>query len=355
MLDRNLSRRDVLRASAVLAAGAIFAEPLEAAQPQPSGLDPSLVEAARKEGLVAFYTAMEIPVAEDLGRVFKAKYPGIAVNVKRSGAERVFQRIGKEEEINLYEVDVACTTDAAHFIRWKRDGLLAPYVPEDVAKHFPTDQTDTDGMYATAFAVLSTIGYNTNLVKPEDAPKSFADLLDPKWKSKMVKGRPDYSGTILTATFQIVRELGWSYFEKLGHQNIMQVQSALEPPKKLALGESAVQADGVVSDLLLLKQQGAPVQAVYPTEGTPVVTAPSGVFQNAPHPNAARLFQSFLFSVDTQQVLVDAFALCSFHALAKEPAGRVPLSKIKLMKSDPAAVDAQREEIIARYNKIFGL
>ena len=135
----------------------------------------------------------------------------------------------------------------------------------------------------------------------------------------------------------------------------MQVQSALEPPKKLALGESAVQADGVVSDLLLLKQQGAPVQAVYPTEGTPIVIAPSGVFQSAPHPNAARLFQGFLFSADTQQVLVDAFALCSFHALVKEPAGRAPLSKIKLMKSDPAAVDAQREEIITRYNKIFGL
>lgn len=156
MLDRKLSRRDVLGASAVLAAGAIVAEPLKAAQPQPSGLGPSLLEAARKEGVVAFYTAMEIPAAEDLGRAFEAKYPGIAVNVKRSGAERVFQRIGKEEGINLYEVDVACTTDAAHFIRWKHDGLLAPYLPEDVAKHLPTDQVDTHGMYATVFALLST-------------------------------------------------------------------------------------------------------------------------------------------------------------------------------------------------------
>ena len=109
------------------------------------------------------------------------------------------------------------------------------------------------------------------------------------------------------------------------------------------------------SFFLLLKKQGAPVQALYPTEGTPIVTAPSGVFRSAPHPNAARLFQSFLFSADTQQVLVDAFALCSFHALVKEPAGRVPLPKIKLMKSDPAAVDARREEIITRYNNIFRL
>jgi iron(III) transport system substrate-binding protein len=154
----------------------------------------------------------------------------------------------------------------------------------------------------------------------------------PSGKGKIVKGRPDYSGTILTATFQIARELGWSYFEKLAQQNIAQVQSAFDPPKRLALGENAVQADGVVSGLLLLKDQGAPVQAVYATEGTPVITAPSGVFQRAPPPNAARLFQSFLFSVDTQQALVDASGLCSFHSLVKETAARVPLSKIKLMK-----------------------
>jgi iron(III) transport system substrate-binding protein len=70
-----------------------------------------------------------------------------------------------------------------------------------------------------------------------------------------------------TATFQIARDLGWSYLEKLAEQNITQVQSALDPPKKLALGESAVQADGVVSNLLLLKERGAPVEPVYATEG----------------------------------------------------------------------------------------
>jgi iron(III) transport system substrate-binding protein len=81
----------------------------------------------------------------------------------------------------------------------------------------------------------------------------------------------------------------------------------------------------------------------------------SGVFQSAPNPNAARLFQSFLFSVEAQQVLVDASALCSFHALVKEKPGRRPLSTIKLMKSDPAAMEAQRDKIKARYGRIFGV
>jgi len=353
MRDRKFSRRDMLKASTVLAAAAVFPEPLNAAPPEPTPVSATMIQAARREGMVAFYTAMAIPVAENLGKTFEVKYPGIAVHLKRSGAERVFQRIGKEEEIRIHEVDVVCSTDAAHFIHWKRDGLLAPYVPEDVAKQLPAEQLDVHGMYATVFALLSPIGYNTNLVKPEDAPKSFADLLDPRWKGKIVKGHPDYSGTIFTATFQLARDLGWSYCEKLAQQNVMQVQSALDPPKKLALGESAVQADGVDSDLLLLKEKGAPVDAVYATEGTPLITAPSGVFQSAPNPNAARLFQSFLFSVEAQQVLVDASALHSFHALVKEKPGRRPLSTIKLMKTDPAAMEAQREEIKARYGRIF--
>jgi len=213
---------------------------------------------------------------------------------------------------------------------------------------------DAEGMYATAFALLSPIGYNTNLVKAEEAPKSFADLLDPRWKGKIVKGHPSYSGTILTATFELARELGWSFFEKLAAQQVVQVQSASEPPKRLARGENALQADGAEPNLLLLKEQGAPVEAVYATEGTPLVTAPSAVFRSAPKPNAARLFQSFLFSREAQQVLVHTSALCSFHAQVNEKPGRRLLSKIKLMKSDPVAMEAQRDEIKARYARLFG-
>src|SRR5215510_6696627 len=354
MRDRKFSRRDMLKASTVLAAAAVFPEPLNAAAPEPTPVSATMIQAARREGMVAFYTAMAIPVAENLGKTFEVKYPGIAVHLKRSGAERVFQRIGKEEEIRIHEVDVVCSTDAAHFIHWKRDGLLAPYVPEDVAKQLPAEQLDVDGMYATVFALLSPIGYNTNLVKPEDAPKSFADLLDPRWKGKIVKGHPDYSGTIFTATFALSRDLGWSYFGRLAQQKVVQLQSSRDPPNRLARGESAVQADGAHSELLLLRERGAPVEVVYAGEGTPLIIAPSAVFKTAPSPNAARLFQSFLLSIEAQQSLVDASGMCSFHRLVKEKAGRRPLSAIKLIKSDPEAMEAQREDIKVRYRSIFG-
>ena len=178
------------------------------------------------------------------------------MRVERSGAERIFQRIAQEQGSGINAVDVANSTDPAHYLDWKKNDWLAPYLPEDVARHFPADQVDPDGMYATSCAWMEVIGYNTNLVKREDAPKSYADLLDPKWQGKIVKGHPGYSGAIMTATFVLARDLGWPYLEKLAQQKIMQVQSAADPPKKILLGERAVMADGNDYNLVLLKGPG---------------------------------------------------------------------------------------------------
>src|SRR5258705_12152652 len=233
MKNPGISRRTVLKGSAALLAGAAFSTRVMASAPPPEPVTPALIEAAKKEGQVIYYTSTDLPVAEKIAKAFEAKYPGIAVRVERTGSERVFQRISQEYASSIHAVDVVNSSDAAHFIVWKRDGLLAPFVPEDMARHYPAEQKDPDGMFAAFRMSLSVIGYNTRLVKAEDAPKSFADLLDPKWAGKIVKGHPAFSGTIMTATHQISRDIGWDYFEKLAKQRVMQVQSAADPPKTL--------------------------------------------------------------------------------------------------------------------------
>src|ERR1700712_5636256 len=354
MRDRKWSRREVLAASTTLAAGTLFAEPLRAAPP-PSAVTPALIEAAKKEGKVSYYSALELNVAEQLGKAFEAKYPGISVRVERSGAERIYQRIAQEQGSGINAVDVANSTDPAHYLDWKAKDWLAPYLPGDVAKYFPAAQFDADGAYATSCAWMEAIGYNTSLVNAGEAPKSYADLLDPKWQGKIVKGHPGYSRAIMTATFVLARDLGWPYFEKLAQQKVMQVQSAADPPKKVLLRERAVMADGNDYNLVLAKDQGRPVEVVYATEGSPLIIVPSGIFRGAPNKNAARLFQSFFFSAETQQMLVDVFAHRSFHAQVKEKGAHIPLANLKLLKADPAAVQAQSEEIKARYAKLFGV
>lgn len=353
-MPNKFSRRDVLKASAAGIGSAVFAQPLRAAAPEAASVTPALIEAARKEGKIAFYSALELNISEKLARTFEARYPGMAARVERSGAERIFQRIDQEQASHIAGVDLVCSTDPAHFIYWKRKDWVAPYVTDDMVKNFPREQVHADGTSATVCAWFSVIGYNTSLVKPEDAPKSYADLLDPKWKGKIAKGHPGYSGAILTATYQISRDLGWEYFEKLAQQKVMQLQSAAEPPRKVAAGERAVQADGNDYSLTLYKDAGRPVEVVYATEGTPQIIVETGIFKSSPNPNAARLFQHFLFSLEGQQIFID-YAHRSFHAQVKDRPGRPPLSAIKTMKSDPAAVEAQSEEIKARYSKIFGV
>ena len=124
-------------------------------------------------------------------------------------------------------------------IVWKRNNWLAAYVPEDVAKHYDKAYYDADGFEVVTRVLVSPIGYNTNLVKKEDAPKSFADLLDPKWKGKMVKAHPGYSGTIMTATLpdRARPRLG---VLRAARQAERAAGAILDrPPKKLALGERA--------------------------------------------------------------------------------------------------------------------
>jgi iron(III) transport system substrate-binding protein len=319
------------------------------------GAGSSLVDAARKEGKVVFYTAIELGVGEKIAGAFEKRYPGISVQVERTGSERVFQRIAQERASNIHTVDVVNSSDAAHFITWKRDGILAKHVPADFAENFDPRYADPDGLYFPFRVTLSPIVYNTRLVKTEEAPKSFADLLDPKWSGKIVKAHPGYSGTIMTSTYETVQTLGWDYLAKLAKQRVMQVQSATDPPRKVAQGERPIMMDGSEYVAIGLRDKGAPLAFVYPTEGTPLIVSPSAVYAQAPHPNAARLFQDFLFSTEAQQQLVTAGGLRSFHKGVKPRSDLPALGEIKLMKEDAAAVEKMGDEIKERYSKLFGV
>src|SRR5580704_19517110 len=150
-----VSRRSLLKGTAALAIGGFASPP--AAAPAEGSITPELIAAARQEGKVTWYTSVDLPLGEKMARAFEAKYPGVACRVERSGAERNFQRIGQEYGSRVHAVDVVNSSDASHFIVWKREGWLTPYVPEDVAEHYPPEHRDPDGMFATWRAWFSVI------------------------------------------------------------------------------------------------------------------------------------------------------------------------------------------------------
>jgi iron(III) transport system substrate-binding protein len=340
-----------------LAAVAVSAFSISAAfaeAPGPYSVTPELLDAAKKEGKVIFYTATDVTVAEKLAELFEKGNPGIDVQVERAGSERVFQRIGQEYSSGIYNADVSETSDAVHFEYFKRQGWLEAMVPQVVADKWPADERDPDGFFAAYRAHLSVMAYRSDLLPEADAPKTWADLLDPKYKGKMVKAHPGYSGTVMTSTFVLSELLGWEYFEKLGQQDVMQVQSSTEPPKKLAQGERALEIDGNEYNVFRLQDEGVKINIVYPEEGTPLAVGNAAVMKQAPNPNAAKVFYAFLFSLEAQQLNSDFGGLRSFHPDVKEKETKTPLSKIKILHSDPVKLEPQIQTIKTNYEKYFG-
>jgi iron(III) transport system substrate-binding protein len=344
-----MRRRTLVKAALLLPFGARVISAAPAAEP----VTEAMIDAGRKEGRVSYYTAMDLSVAEPVAKAFEAKYPGIKVNVERTGSERLYNRIAQEQASRIYKVDVVNSADAAHFLPWKRDGWLTPFVSEAVARDLPPEMADADGMFCNQRTHLCPIAYNTKLVAPADAPKSFNDLLDPKYLGKMVKAHPGYSGTVMTATQQIVREIGWPYLEKLAKQKILQVQSATEPPKKIEAGERAIAVDGSDYQFWMAKERGAAIEVVYPVEGTPLITNPMGIFKSAPNPNAARLLSSWIMSAEGQQFIVTLSGQYPANRQIKPKPGRPLLSSIRTFREDPVAVEKQADEIKAQYTRYF--
>jgi iron(III) transport system substrate-binding protein len=336
-------RKFMLAALAAAIAGALPAGAQEKAD----------VAAAEKEGKVVWYSSVDVKVAEAVADAFRKVHPKIEVEVERSGSERVFQRVNQEHQSGIKHADVVNSSDSTHFMTWKQEGLLAKYVPADVAK-FPKEYRDPDGYYATWRATLCVMGYNTNLVPPAQVPKGYRDLLDPKWKGKLTKAHPGYSGTSLTGTYAVVKVLGWDYLEKLSKQGVQQLQSTTATPKSIASGERAVMVDGNEYNMFIEIDKKSPVKIIYPVEGTPFVSSPVGIFKDAPHPNAARVFTDFLFTPKIQQYMVDSGGARSAHPDVKDPPGRTPLKDIKVLPDDPAGLLPQVEEIKKKYAALFG-
>jgi len=311
------------------------------------------LEAAKKEGKVVWYTSLALPSAEKVAKLFEAAYPGIKVEVNRTGSERIIARVMQELKANIKNVDVVHTSDAGHFVYFKAQKLLTKYTPAGV-EAFPAGFKDKDGYFYGLRATVNVIAYNTKTVSAAEAPKTWKDLLDPRWKGKMVTAHPGYSGVISTHVLALVNQYGWDYFKQLAQNKLMLVQSAVDPSGVVASGERPVAVDGGEYTFYQIKKKGNPVEIVYPKEGVPLVVSPTAIMSFAPHPNAAKLFTDFTFSREIQQVMADSEGLYTGHPEVKYPADKPKLTDLKLLTVDPEELEKRGEEIRQRFVEFFG-
>jgi iron(III) transport system substrate-binding protein len=319
----------------------------------PSHAQDARVEAAKKEGKVVWYTSLALSSSEKVAKLFEAAYPGMKVEVHRTGSQRILQRVMQELSANIKNADVVHTSDAGHYVLLKEKKLLAKYTPAGIDR-FPSSFKDKDGYHYGLRATVNVIAYNTKAVAAADAPKTWTDLLDPKWRGKLVTAHPGYSGIIATHVLALVQVHGWDYWKQLAQNKPMIVQSAVDPSGVVGSGERAVAVNGGDYNFFQVKQKGNPVEVVFPKEGVPLVVSPSAITSFAPHPNAARLFTDFIFSQNVQQVLADTEGLYTGHPGVTYPPGRPKLNELKLLHVDPEELEKRNEEIKTRFVEFFG-
>src|SRR5712692_6253681 len=359
MSDNHASRRDLLKGGSALAFGLTLgsiAGPLRAQTRQMGAREKELYEAAKKEGELTWYTSHSDDVtAQALGRDFESIYPGLKVIVFRTTAQVAFQRISQEVKAGAMQVDVLSSTDIGHYVYLKEKGLLEKYMPESASKVLDIYQKyDPDGYYHVTSAGLIGIGYNTAKLKEADAPKNWADLTDSKWKDKIALGHPGFSGYVGTWAVTMRKLYGWQFFENLAKNNPQIGRSINDTVTMLNAGERVIAGTGPVGTLTQSAQKGNPLAMIYPTDGTVLIIAPSGIMKGVKHPNAARLFMEYLLSAQASQNWVDHF----FESLRPEvspPPGVVAAKDVKTIRPTVDEIFKGIPEVIKQWRDTFGV
>jgi len=298
-------------------------------------------------GNLVLYNAGSPEMGDDLVKAFKARYPDVKVDVIRAGSGELITRIKAEAAKPQGDVVMAIAKENLEVM----GNLLLPYkVREDAA--FPAGVKDPSYLYYGFSYNIQAFIVNTELVKPEEMPKSWKDLGDKKWSGKIVLANPALSGSAYAQMFQMVGLYGWD------HINAVRKVATYVPTSTLAYtlvsrGEFAIGVTGE-GNVFTEKNKGMPVVAVYPSEGTGLRYAASGIIKGRPNPANAKLGMDFLTPKEAMGIISQA---PHFRRMVRPdvapPPGLPPSAEVKFMAYDAAAAEAKRDEYLKKFGEIF--
>jgi len=342
-----IKRRSVLAGLGALTAATPF-------RARAAGITPELIAGAREEGSVTWYIAqVDTQTAEAMGRVFSAQFPGVSVSVIRTTGQVAYERLLQDLKNNAPQCDVFSSTDTSQYPALKKRGALADYVPAGAATLMPAFQAVTDpGFMYPSSATAHLLIYNSLQVKPADAPKTWTDLLDPRWKGRVATGHPAFSGCTGIWVLALKKVYGWEYFEKLAKNNPRIGRSGNDPVTLINAGECLV---GPAPGNTAFQQvdKGNPIMPVYPTDGSTLCLGPTSVMASAPHPNAARLFMEWLMSDDFGKLSVANHG-DPVHPGLTLTSGQKPLDQVPVLSLTVAEIAKGVPEIIEQWRDTFG-
>lgn len=308
------------------------------------------LEAARKEGVVSWYTTLSISESQPLAHAFEKSYPPIKVNLYRTQAENLLSKIATEARAGRYLFDVLAANDVEFFILLKQ-GVFAPYRSAE-SQAYPVGFKDPQGFWTDTYNNYHSICYNTRQVSPRDAPKDWKDLRDAKWrpgKIALVRNAVPWYGNMI----KIMGEKdGRAFFEALaagqaqmhsGYTNVAQLLAAGEFPIALCRAHRIEK----------MREAGAPVDWVTTVNPLLADLHPVGLASRASHPNAGKLFIDFVLSRQGQELAVQQGRI-SPRADLKPPYPRLGTPGLHLVPSS-ASVSDEYNRFSDEYRKIFAM
>lgn len=315
-----------------------------------------LYEAAKKEREFTVYTAhYDTETIANLCAAFDKKYPGVKCNFVRTTAQVAFQRLQQDQQAKIGVASVFSSTDVSHYPELEKRGVLMPYKPNNLGKMVDSlvQYNDKDSHYWVTAAALVTLTYNSSLVSEKDAPKSWPDLLDPKWKNKVSIGHPAFSGYVGTWVVLMNKLYGWQYFDKL-EKNKPQIGRSINDTVTMLNAKERWVAAGPEATTLLSRDKGNPVGVIYPADGALLMVSPSGIPKSAPSPNAAKLFIEFLLDKEAAEVQVRNHALSVIKGIKAAP-GAMPLENIKVIRPTEAEITEGIPKLKEKFRDTFGV
>ena len=318
-------------------------------------VDPALIEAARKDGVVVWYTSLvENQAARPLAAAFEAKYPGVKVQLVAGTVGDLLSKLLAEARAGSIRADV--THGGSSVWPLYKAGAIVNFMPEEAAA-YPADLKDANGIWTTDALYFLVPAINTEMVKDSDAPRSLQDLLDPKWRGKIAwttqmtqGGAPGFIGTILASMGE---QAGMEYLRKLSAQKIVNVPANQRVVLDQVIGgEYPIALATFNNHSAISARDGAPVRAL-PLD--PVTeTLDTLMLLKGSHPNAGKLFIEFLLSQQGQEVFSKAGYIPSRPNVPAVPASLKPEGgHFKAQVLTPEFVEANMAHWIAIYNELF--
>lgn len=339
-----LTRRSLLGGAAALALPSLIG--------RAAGQEAVDLAAAKKEGRVVVYTSAPLAAAQKIATAFQAKY-GLPVELFRTGGVQVLRRFLMEQDAKRPGADVLVSSDLSAIRDLMAKNSFVPFKPIGMDK-VPATFNEPTGLYVAQRVSIIAIYGRTDLVPPDQMPKTWTDLADPKFKGKLVMTNPNFSSLQVAVIAMLSRAHGWDFFDRLNKNDVLIVQGNEQALNLVKSGERAIVAGGDSQYASAARLQGHKIDNTFPADGTFALPSTTSVVRGSRNPNAAKLMAEFTLSLEAQKLWPESGVYAARNDVAP-PLGSPPIDKIKVLPIDYDHVRANAGPVKKRFSEIFSI